>query len=111
MSPMSPESRRVRAERERSTAGWSWETNSRRRSELVAQVLALKGTTCHLCRQPGATTADHRIPRHHGGLNVLDNLEPAHRSCNTARGTMSLEQWFAAHPVPRREALPPSRQW
>ena len=101
----------TRQQRERASAGWSWETNSKRRSALIAQTLAVKGTICHLCRTDGANSADHRIPRAHGGQNVLENLEPAHRSCNTARGTMTLDEWFARHPVPRREPLPPSRQW
>lgn len=83
----------------------------RKAQELTAQCLAVKGRTCHLCRQPGATTADHVIPRKLGGLDVLDNLEPAHYSCNSARGDRTLAQWFATHPVRTRPALAPSRQW
>ena len=51
---------------------------------------------CHLCGGPSATTADHVIPRKHGGSNALSNLAPAHLSCNSARGSMTLEEWFAS---------------
>jgi 5-methylcytosine-specific restriction endonuclease McrA len=95
-----------RAERD-----WDWAGNSRRRCRLVAEVLERKGRECHLCRQPGATTADHVIPWAHGGRNILANLEPAHFSCNAARGDRSLTEWFAKHPIRQRPALTPSREW
>jgi 5-methylcytosine-specific restriction endonuclease McrA len=84
---------------------------------LVAVVLASKGRTCHLCGLPGATTADHVIPRSKGGAHSLDNLEPAHHACNSARGDRTLEDWFRAKPhfaaIVRgdRRPLPPSREW
>lgn len=89
---------------------WSWEGNARRRMGLVRLVLQLKGRRCHLCGLPGATTADHLIPHSHGGPNTLDNLEPAHQGCNSARGARPLVDWFAARPV-RVPALAPSRAW
>jgi 5-methylcytosine-specific restriction endonuclease McrA len=103
--------RDARRARERASAGWSWETNSRLRRHLTALCLELHGTVCHLCRRPGADTADHLIPRAKGGRNALGNLRPAHKACNTARGGMPLAEWFAKHPVPRRAVLPPSRNW
>lgn len=78
---------------------------------LAAATLARHGTLCHLCRTEGADSADHVRARHASADDSLDNLRPAHKSCNSARGGMPLEQWFALHPVPRREALPPSREW
>lgn len=95
-----------RAERD-----WDWAGNARRRLRLVAEVLERKGRTCHLCRLPGATTADHVIPWAHGGRNVLGNLEPAHQGCNSARRDLSLAEWFARHPIRQRPALTPSREW
>jgi 5-methylcytosine-specific restriction endonuclease McrA len=77
----------------------------------TAATLATYGTTCHLCRQDGADTADHLIPRSRGGQDHLANLRPAHQACNSARRDMPLADWFAAHPVPRREPLAPSREW
>jgi 5-methylcytosine-specific restriction endonuclease McrA len=109
--PDSAATRAVRAARERATAGWSWETNSRERSRLIAQTLAVKGTVCHLCGTDGADTADHLLPRSAGGANELANLAPAHRACNTQRGTMPLTVWFARHPLPHRQPLTPSREW
>ena len=42
---------------------------------------------CHLCGKAGADTADHIIPLFQGGTNDLDNLRPAHRTCNSAKGS------------------------
>jgi 5-methylcytosine-specific restriction endonuclease McrA len=85
--------------------------SGRWRQQLTARVLAVKGTVCHLCRGDGADSADHRVPRSKGGSDSIDNLEPAHQGCNSLRGDMDLTDWFATHPVPRRPALAPSRQW
>jgi 5-methylcytosine-specific restriction endonuclease McrA len=74
-------------------------------------VLSTYGTVCHLCGGQGADSPDHVIPRSKGGSNALDNLRPAHRGCNIARGDMDLAEWFTRHPLPARPALQPSRKW
>lgn len=66
---------------------------------LVALTLATYGRTCHLCLQPGATSADHIVPRSHGGSDDLANLRPSHRLCNSRRGDRSIE-WFRARYCP-----------
>lgn len=81
------------------------------RQALTAECLYVKGTTCHLCGGHGADTADHVVPRSVGGLDVIENLEPAHSSCNSARGAQTLAEWFARHPLPARVELAPSRKW
>lgn len=74
-------------------------------------VLQNYGRICHLCGQPGATTADHLIPRSKGGAWWdLTNARPAHYSCNSARNDTDLAEWFAKHP-PRAQVLTPSRDW
>lgn len=81
-------------------------------TENVALVLATYGTVCHLCGQPGATTADHLIPRSLGGDNSLANQRPAHHACNSSRGAMPLAEWFKRHPLPvAGDRAPPSRSW
>lgn len=81
-------------------------------TEATALTLAEYGTVCHLCRRPGADTADHLIPRASGGTDALDNLRPAHKSCNSARGDRSLAEWFRRHPVvPASARAAPSRVW
>ncbi|MHC9565010.1 HNH endonuclease [Corynebacterium diphtheriae] len=82
----------------------------RRAQKLVALTLASYGTRCHLCGCMGATTADHVIPRSHGGNDSLENLRPAHLSCNAARGNLPLTEWFRAHPL-HVEAVKPSPRW
>lgn len=56
---------------------------------LARQVLA-EEKHCHLCGQPARPgdplTADHIIPRAHGGPTTRDNLRAAHASCNARRG-------------------------
>lgn len=54
------------------------------------------GAPCALCGQPidydlphldpGAFVVDHITPLHRGGPDVLANTQPAHRSCNRAKG-------------------------
>ena len=66
--------------------------SGRRVQQLTAAVLELYGTTCHLCDRPGADTADHLEPRSQGGTDELENLRPAHRSCNSTRGTRTVDE-------------------
>lgn len=90
------------------TPGGSLGSRSWRR--LRAATLATYGTRCHLCGRDGADTADHLIPRSMGGTNDLDNLRPAHLSCNASRKDMPLAEWFKAHPLPKTKSKP-SRDW
>lgn len=70
----------------------------------LAAVLAQYGSVCHLCLQPieadvdprgpRAATRDHVVPVSKGGPNVIENLRPAHRSCNVWKGTKSLEEYL-----------------
>jgi 5-methylcytosine-specific restriction endonuclease McrA len=39
------------------------------------------------CNQPRSWSIDHIKPISRGGLNILANMWPAHRSCNTSRGS------------------------
>ena len=85
--------------------GW----NGRKIARLAAAVFADRGRVCHLCGLPGAYTLDHLLPRSLGGGDELDNLAPAHKTCNSSRGAMPLAKWFELHPPPRRAS--PSREW
>lgn len=78
---------------------------------MVALTLATYGRTCHLCGLLGATTADHLLPRSKGGTDVLANLRPAHHSCNSRRGDMALDAWFARYPLGGGQRATPSRDW
>lgn len=88
---------------------WDWHHFESKRTPLLRLVLTVKGRTCHLCGQEGATTADHVVPWSHGGPNTLENMEPAHRSCNSSRRDRTLLEWFGVRRVIRR--LEPSREW
>lgn len=80
--------------------------------QMTALCLVTYGRTCHLCGQPGATTADHVIPRSKGGSDDITNLRPAHHWCNGQRQDMDLDEWFRRHPIRQRPAvLAPSREW
>lgn len=86
--------------------------SGRESQRLTALTLRVYGVQCHLCPDPApATTADHLVPRSRGGRNTLENLRPAHMSCNRARSDMPLSEWWATHPLPTRTTAPPSRKW
>ncbi|MFD2674998.1 HNH endonuclease [Gulosibacter bifidus] len=56
-------------------------------AKWVQRTLAEYGTTCWLCGLPGADSADHVVPRSQGGaVYDMENLAPAHKRCNIARG-------------------------
>ena len=98
---------RSRGRSPKAGAGWS----GRRVLRLTRLVLETYGDTCHLCARAGATTADHLIPRSAGGDDSLENLRPAHSSCNSSRQAMPLEEWFTRHPLDLGPRVPPSRDW
>ncbi len=79
----------------------------RKARRLRAACLATYGTICHLCGGAGADTADHIIPRSHGGTDDLANLRPAHATCNYSRRDMSLDDWHATW----RQRRPPSARF
>ncbi|WP_084653994.1 HNH endonuclease [Nocardia altamirensis] len=86
----------------------SW--SGRRAQALRLLCLATYGSTCHLCGRRGATTADHVIPRSKGGTDALENLRPAHKSCNSSRGDMWLHEWYATRRYQATTSAP-SREW
>lgn len=53
-------------------------------------LLLANATRCAICGKPAMPddplTADHIIPVEAGGTHALDNLQPAHRSCNGRKG-------------------------
>lgn len=65
---------------------------SQERTRLTLQTY---GDRCHLCGLIGATTADHLQPRSKGGPDTLENLRPAHSSCNSSRGARDLSELVA----------------
>lgn len=76
------------------------DVSPRIRRRLMWQVLARDGWRCHLCGgsiRPGTPdhreelTLDHLVPVSKGGSHTLDNLAPAHHSCNSRRGSRSLK--------------------
>lgn len=52
------------------------------------------GWHCHYCRSPGPLTADHLIPRAHGGGDNWENLIPACRTCNSSRGVKPYDEFL-----------------
>ena len=62
---------------------------------ITRAVLEAYGTTCHLCKRPGATSRDHLIPYSFGGTDDLNNLRPAHVRCNSKRSNRALNGYGA----------------
>lgn len=49
---------------------------------------------CAYCHRPTKKlTADHAVPLARGGTNRIENIVPACRSCNSSKGTKSVEQY------------------
>ena len=73
--------------------------NARRRAAKFTQELAnvdrleileREGRVCYLCGQwlsVHEMTLDHVVPLARGGAHTPDNLRPAHRSCNSCKGS------------------------
>ncbi len=55
------------------------------------------GAVCALCHQPFAKmseiTLDHIVPVSKGGLDVIENMQLAHGSCNQIKASMSQEEF------------------
>lgn len=51
---------------------------------------------CVYCGADGPLSLDHLIPRLRGGADAADNLVPACRSCNSAKGARDMLVWLAA---------------
>lgn len=60
---------------------------------VTALVIATYGADCCHCHQPGATTSEHVRPRSRFGTDAIDNLRPAHKSCNSSRGVRPMTGW------------------
>lgn len=61
-----------------------------RNRDLIVQHVIMHGGMCVICGRPfyhdQKITAEHMIPLRAGGGNGLDNLGPAHSSCNSRGG-------------------------
>lgn len=90
---------RTQAERldagDHSSMGWA---EAKKRRWAVRTLMRKQGGLCALCDgeplclkagDPLEATLDHIIPRAAGGLDVITNLQLAHRSCNEKKGSTS----------------------
>ena len=59
----------------------------------LAALVAAYGDRCAYCGGPGPLTIDHVLPRSRGGTNAWENLLPACRACNQAKGNRTPEEW------------------
>ena len=66
---------------------------NRMRATLMPVILRRDNHTCQYCGAQDDLTIDHITPLARGGTNVLDNLQAACRSCNSAKGARTPEEW------------------
>jgi len=67
------------------------------------QIVEQNDFCCHVCGDkvsleigsPLRLSLDHILPLSRGGLNVKENVLPAHRRCNQSRNDMTLEEFDA----------------
>lgn len=70
-----------------------------------------KATVCSLCGKAGANTADHIVSLMHGGDHSLENLQPAHQTCNSKKGALEQNKRAALQAQRRLQSqAPPSTQ-
>ena len=67
-------------------------------------LLGQYGGVCAYCGAAGPLTADHRIPLSRGGRNVIENIIPACKSCNSRKHTMTEDEFRAVLQQPNRLA-------
>lgn len=60
---------------------------------------------CAICGRPGADTADHIVPLDAGGDHSLDNLRPAHGTCNSRLGAIHGNRKTAQRIQTRNQAV------
>lgn len=62
-------------------------------ARLRSEVIERDGMVCGICREPidGPLHIDHIHPVARGGATVLENLQPAHPSCNLRKGARVME--------------------
>lgn len=86
-------------------AQWARKRLKRNPHDTVVQEVDRKavyvrdGGICQLCGEPvspGRMTMDHKTPLTRGGAHSLENLQLAHHSCNSRKGTRTMEEWLAA---------------
>lgn len=59
------------------------------------KVVAEFDSRCAYCmRKMRRLTRDHVVPLFKGGNHTISNIVPACRSCNSSKGTNTLEEWF-----------------
>ena len=67
--------------------------SGQQRRKIIDQVLLIFGNRCHICGlkiNEGEESIDHVKSRSKGGLTTIENLRPAHRRCNSAKGARDL---------------------
>lgn len=57
------------------------------------QILA--GASCVACGSKDSLEIDHIVPIHKGGGNELENLQALCKSCNSAKGTKTMEEFIS----------------
>lgn len=60
-------------------------------------VLSRSNGNCGICgyRLRKGWHMDHIFPVIRGGVHCYDNLQPAHKGCNLAKGSMTMEEYLA----------------
>lgn len=66
----------------------------------LAALVAVYGPRCAYCGKEGDLTVDHVIPKSRGGTDAWENLLPACRPCNEAKGNRTPEEWGVRPRVP-----------
>ncbi len=58
-----------------------------------AESFGAHGHKCHYCKSDGPLSTDHITPRAKGGTDDVENLIPACRACNQAKGKRDYDEF------------------
>jgi len=67
-------------------------------SSAIRKLVQDQGYRCALSGRsltPDVAVVDHKVPLSRGGENVMDNLDVVHFRVNTAKGTMTTDEFVA----------------
>ncbi|WP_410657846.1 HNH endonuclease [Amycolatopsis sp. lyj-112] len=82
-----PECKRAKQQQQDQARGTSTQRGYGYDHVLARAELLADEPVCWICGLPGADTADHLRPRSRGGRSEIDNYLPAHKRCNSSRGS------------------------
>ncbi len=72
-------------------------------SEIIREdlLMAVQGwRKCVYCGASGSLSKDHLIPTSKGGKDIIENIVPSCRGCNSSKGGRDVLEWYHSRKIP-----------